>query len=226
MKENNIKYFQLQLDSWLINPKASGNVLTSVKPEGGSDIRYPEGGLVTCYGKRFASESLVEASREARKRGERLVPVTIMMAAWRPESSNHWFDTWEDKTVFDLRRIKTDDPRGEVKHPEQHIWQLWYKYLLSDGYTKEQVVEMIRNPEIDLRNQLNYIARFPQYIDRLHKEPEFSHVDVFIWGGYEQGKKIARAVIYNVKNIISVRAVSTEPVEVQLPKTLQKAKAA
>ncbi len=204
------RHFQVQLETFIINPSSGKNIIESVKPVSSSDVQYPKDGLNLFYGKRFASEALSFAAREARSNGDLLVPVIITMSAWRPESANHWFDTWEDKTVFDMRRIKD-------KTHESKIQSLWLKYMGEDGMTPEAI------RSADCWRHLQYIERYPQYIDRLRKEKEFRHIDVFIWGSQENGKQIARATVYNTKNVVSIRPVSAEPLQVEMPRGFAKA---
>ena len=211
MNPNRKKHFQLQLESYVLDPTTGVNEIESLEPEEGSDVIYPSGGINMLYGKRFATEALSKAARKARDEGQILIPVVLTLSAWRPLTDKHWFDTWENKTVFDLRRIK-HGPEHEGK-----IRALWKKYMEADGFSKAEIANM------DVWKHTEYVEKFPQYIDELHKDPEFRHVDAFIWGSKEDGKAITRATLYNTKNVVGIRALTAESIEVALPRDLKEA---
>ena len=205
------KSFQLQLESYIINPEKGVNVLHSLQAPEDSGVSYPHEGLNVLYGKRYAAETLAEVARKTRAEGRLLIPVVMNFFASRPSDSKHWFDTWEGKTVFDMRRIK-DGVEFEGK-----IAQLWRKYLREDGFSDEDIGDM------GCWSRLQYIERFPQYIDRLHKESEFKDIEIFIWATREGGKQVTRATIYSTKNLIGARAVTAEPISVELPRGIKNA---
>lgn len=207
------KHFQISLESYIKNPESGENVIESIEPAPGAGITYPQEGLTTFFGKRFAAEAMTQAAREARRSGERLVPVVVTVNAWRPSDTPHWFDTWEGKTAFDLRRLKND-----IEH-EHRIRDLWKQYLMDDGASASEISDM------DIWNHQDYLQAHPEYIDRLRREKEFRDIDVFIWGAMENGKQVCRATLYNAANVASLKAISAEPVKLALPKWLKKTKA-
>lgn len=215
------KVYTVTFDTFLLDPKPGvENVIESIQPPADSDIKYPSEGLNVLYGRRYAAESMTQFARQAKAQGKTMVPVSIRMTAWRTRDSSHWFDTYEGKTVFDMRRLAED-----VSHI---LFALWKKYLTEDlkaeGYTGESLrkrLEQIIRDEEKWGHQRNYLDARPHYIDRLRKEPGFENVDAFIWMLTEQGKQVVRATLYNARNVTLVTTVSRN-IKAVLPDWLQR----
>lgn len=199
-----LKHHQVRLIGWVRNPSSyKPNALESLVPEQNSRAdRYPEGGINLLYGQRLARESLRAAVQAASAKNDVLVPVDIKLSATRPAHANHWFDTWENKTIADLRRLSPSS--------EAILIRLWKKYLAEDGFT-----------ERDIRkfgwSRKQFIEHAPHYIDRLQEEEQFSGVDTFVWQTRESGVGVVRATLYNPGAIISIKIPSTVPIRVQVP---------
>lgn len=192
---------EIELTAVVSNPETDGEYfLESVNPMGG--IRYPVAGLTLLYGRRFSKESFSRLSREARVKGDRLVAVKVMLQAERPESSPHWFDSFEGKSVFDLHRLRSD--------AESVLVRLWRQYMREDGYSEEQIRAVAWE-------QSKFISEYPEYIDRLKDEAQFSGIDAFIWRAREDGRVVARATLYRTDNVIDIKPVCVESIKVIMP---------
>jgi hypothetical protein len=200
-----LKRFNVSFQTYILNPSFDRiNMIESLYASSDDAPMYPEEGLTVLYGKRFGFESLSKATSDALANGEKLVPIIIEMEAWRPKGTAHWFDDMEGKTVFDLRRL------SKQLNIENLIIEYFSRYMNEDGFAEADV----RNRDHSAKSDF---ANFPSYLDRLRKEPEFSHVDAFIWQTEEDGQSVVRATIYNTDPIKSVKPVGSK-IDVDYPR--------
>lgn len=196
-----IKHHIVTLYSWVTNPVPGRRYFIENVRSGDPAIRYPQGGPTVLCGRRFAREGITDASRAAKANGDRLVPVEIQVLAWRPVNSPHWFGSWERKSVFDLHRLN-----GAC---ETTVAEFWKRYLTDDGYHPADIRELMSTRD--------FVGRMPHYIDRLRLEDAFVGVEVFLWRTQENGRRVARATVYDTRSIQLVRPITVEPVEVAFP---------
>lgn len=196
------------------------NTLTSLEAPPHSNLRFPTLGFNVFYGKSTLQdfqEMIRDEESEALKsnvKPDSIELVELSCIGTRHQEDAHWFDTYQDKTIFDIRRLSTGSRSSSIhkRHNVKEELLSFFHDKAKNDFGHEYLVDhgCINKKTNEINNYI--LELFPQYIDNLYTETDWmKNIDAIIWSARsgaqyeknsqtwkESGKLLIRATIFNL----------------------------
>lgn len=187
------------------------------------DLCYPSSGINVLYGKTTLDEFQEIVAEEKRRASNALRPeihyemVEISCIGLRKQSDMHWFDHYEDKSIFDLRRLSAQPSQNNANKisVKDEILDIFYQSAEKD-YSHSDLKHMGCIHTKTGQPTSAILEKLPQYIDALKKNADWmENIDALIWSAKSNGrfdhasqqwshqaKTITRATLFNAKCVV------------------------
>ena len=191
------------------------------------DLIYPKTGINVLYGKTTLQEFqeiVANKNKHARdndRKAQHFEMVEISCLGLRHQQDLHWFDHYQNKSIFDLRRLsaQTRQDINQGISVKQEILEIFYQSALKD-YSLNDLKQLgcIHSKTGEPTSII--LEKMPQYIDALKKNADWmENIDALIWSAKSSGKfdeatqswshqakTITRATLFNAKCIVMTLA--------------------
>lgn len=201
------------------SPDKDNKIISITSPDE-ANTPFPKTGLNLLYGKttldefRDISEDLCRIHSDS---APKLEMVEISCLGLRKSSDVHWFDSYQNKNVFDMRRLSAA-PRPEIeghKSIKDEILEFFAERAINDY----GIDELIKSGCISNRTRevsAAILERYPMYIDDMRSEMKWmENIELLIWSAKVGGtfdtttktwtgpvRSLTRATLFNSKCVI------------------------
>lgn len=166
----------------------------------------PDDAVLALYGFRDVLDEL-SVLRKSVQPGSSFCSVNIEVDVNEIERGQITADNLKDNDFVNVRRVSSD--------VRNLIADKWNGYLAKEGVDKVHKDEM---------RTMTFIGRRPDLLTKLHQEPEFSHVSMFVFPVQYDRHLFQRAALFGVDKILSIQAKNNPEITVELPRSLEQKK--